>query len=134
MNTLSFHRLLAVAALIACCLSSCVTQLHLLDLAEDVGRKHGKAEPESEWNCLNEWKRVEDNPPSYIPAAYSSTAPRTEKEGVWEIDKRDGKRLFVPHNMPPPLSTGVLIGEAKKITANIQRSYTTTGPGILTMP
>jgi hypothetical protein len=127
-------RVVVVIALASVGLNSCVSQIHLIDLAEDVARSHRKAEPESEWNESKNWKRVSDEPVTYIPTVYPTSAPRTEKEGTWLTDKRDGKRMFVPNGIGGLISTGVLIGEAKKITNNIKRSYITTEPGFLLMP
>lgn len=126
---------LIVVIAIACVgLNACVTEIHLVDLAQDVARSHRKAEPESQWNESKNWKRVSDDPATYIPTVYPTSAPRTEKEGTWLTDKRDGKRMFVPNGIGGLISTGVLIGEAKKITNNIKRSYLTTEPGIMLMP
>lgn len=130
----SSFSLIVVIALACVGLNACVTEFHLVDLAQDVARSHRKAEPESEWNESKNWKRVSDNPATYIPTVYSDLAPRTEKEGVWLVDKRDSKRMFVPNGIGGLISTGVLIGEARKITNNIKRSYISTEPGILTMP
>ncbi|MGB0292547.1 MAG: hypothetical protein ACPGIA_08195 [Luteolibacter sp.] len=53
-------------------------------------------DPESKWNKYGWWKRISDDPPSYIPKDYPVTAPRTRAHGDWFVDQRDGKRLFVP--------------------------------------
>jgi hypothetical protein len=77
--------------------------------------------PESEWNRLGDWKKVGNDPPTYIPRGYTADSPRTEKNGDWFVDARDGKRLFVPKQSTPGkysaiISPGVLRGEAAKIT------------------
>ena len=73
-------------------------------------------DPESKWNNNGWWRRISDDPPSYIPTNYSATAPRTKASGTWLVDRRDGKRLFVP--------TG---DDYMKVDA---RSITTTNEGI----
>jgi hypothetical protein len=72
--------------------------------------------PESEWNNLGIWHRVGDTPPTYVPTGYGANQPRTDKDGMWFVDKRDGKRLFVPNHAVGHMDRGVLLGEAKKVT------------------
>jgi hypothetical protein len=72
----------------------------------------GTPAKESEWNAVGLWKRVGNNPPSYVPAGYSANRARTEREGRWFVDRRDGKRLFVPGAVEGELLTG----EAMKVT------------------
>ena len=72
--------------------------------------------PESEWNYLKMWRRVGSEPPTYIPDGYSPNLPRTESEGAWVVDKRDGKRLFVPNTKVGIYKPSILLGEATKIT------------------
>jgi len=50
------------------------------------------------------------------------------------VDKRDGKRLFVPNGNVREFSNGVLVGEATKIVGQGSRQYIYTRPGILMMP
>lgn len=75
----------------------------------------GKPVAEAEWNHLKIWQRVGDNPTTYIPSGYAANRPRTEHDGTWFVDKRDGKRLFVPDQKVGEWSPGVLAGEAKKV-------------------
>jgi|GEM_PF-6201896 len=65
---------------------------------------------ESRWNKYGWWRRVADDPPTYVPVRYSATAPRTEATGEWFVDPRDGKRMFVPHG------NEVLEADARAIT------------------
>jgi hypothetical protein len=73
--------------------------------------------PESVWNSLGIWQRIGDSPPTYIPKGYSRSLPRTEAEGVWFEDQRDGKRIFVPNNPVGGYNAEVLRHEAAKITS-----------------
>jgi hypothetical protein len=71
---------------------------------------------EAEWNQLHIWQRVGDTPPTYVPKGYGVKQPRTPQEGTLIVDRRDGKRFFVPKGGVPGYSAGVLVGEAKKVT------------------
>ena len=73
--------------------------------------------PESEWNRLGLWRQVADDPPTYIPDGYSDESPRTEQDGTWYIDKRDGKRVFVPDMKVGDYGPSVLQAEATKVTS-----------------
>lgn len=112
-------------------LSSCTVNVDVVGLAQDEARKHAKPKPESEWNQSGAWKRISDNPATYVPIDYPADSPRTEKEGTWFTDKRDGKRLFVPFVQAGPMKPGVATGEAKKITNNVKPSRISTSPGIM---
>ena len=72
--------------------------------------------PESEWNGSRLWEQVGDSPATYIPRSYGRNAPRGAGDGTWFVDRRDGKRLFVPKKTGGEVSAGVLRGEAIKIT------------------
>lgn len=72
--------------------------------------------PESEWNYLGIWRRVGSEPPTYVPDGYSPSSPRTESEGTWFVDKRDGKRLFVPNTKVGTYKPSILLREASKVT------------------
>lgn len=72
--------------------------------------------PESEWNDKGIWKQVEEDPPTYVPEGYPDDAPRTDSEGKWFHDERDGKRIFVPSRSVGGYSAGTLRGEASKVT------------------
>ena len=76
----------------------------------------GKPVAATDWNQLKIWRKIGDNPSTYVPTSYASSLPRTEKEGQWFTDRRDGKRLFVPNETTGQWSREVLFGEAKKIT------------------
>lgn len=92
--------------LLGACLSSCAM--------------HPPAE--AEWNSLHIWQRLPGDPPAYVPTGYKASLPRTEREGTWFSDKRDGKRLFVPSLKVGPWEPATLIGEAKKVTGFRQPS------------
>jgi hypothetical protein len=84
---------------------ACIAMLSLASCA-------GTSEKESEWNRVGLWKRIGDNPATYVPVEYDSTRPTTQREGTWFDDRRDGKRLFVPDGD----NGGLLTGEAMKVT------------------
>lgn len=71
---------------------------------------------EAEWNHLQIWRRVGDDPPTYVPKAYGVKQSRTSHEGTMIVDRRDGKRFFVPKEGVPGWSAGVLVSEARKAT------------------
>ena len=79
---------------------------------------------ESEWNRAGVWYRVEDTPPTYLPVGYSSGRPRTEAEGEWLVDERDGKRLFVPHGGTDRIRQPILRAEAAKVTNWEEEAFT----------
>jgi len=68
----------------------------------------------ADWNSLKIWHQVASHPPTYVPAGYGANQPRTESDGTWLRDQRDGKRFFVPKQAVRGLEPGVLMGEAKK--------------------
>jgi hypothetical protein len=70
-------------------------------------------DPESVWNRERTWKRISDNPPSYIPYNYTGALEGT---GEWITDQRDGKRLFVPSGGVEGFPESVLRAEAAKAT------------------
>lgn len=67
-----------------------------------------------DWNSQRLWQQVATPPPTYVPAGYAAHRPRTNRDGTWFTDPRDGKRLFVPKDGVPGWPPGVLAGEAKK--------------------
>lgn len=71
--------------------------------------------PESEWNKYRFWKKIQPDPPTYIPAAYPNSSPRTDGDGQWFVDHRDGKRLFAPNVLEGDISASVLAVEASQI-------------------
>jgi hypothetical protein len=70
---------------------------------------------ESEWNRLKVWKKIKANPPTYIPKEYSASSPRSDADGRWFEDERDGKRLFVPYAAQGGYSPSALAGDSRKI-------------------
>ncbi len=87
-----------------------------LELRARASRRKLPVVPESEWNGMRLWERVGDSPATYIPKGYGRNAPRGAGDGTWFVDRRDGKRLFVPKKTGGEVSAGVLRGEAIKIT------------------
>jgi hypothetical protein len=70
----------------------------------------------ADWNSLKIWQQVANHPPTYVPTGYGVGQSRTDRDGTWFTDQRDGKRLFVPKQAVRGLEPGVLTGEAKKAT------------------
>jgi hypothetical protein len=70
----------------------------------------------SDWNKLGWWHRVATDPPTYVPTGYAANRPRTAQDGRWFIDRRDGKRVFVPNTEVGGRSPQLLEGEARKVT------------------
>ncbi|WP_395716618.1 hypothetical protein [Prosthecobacter sp.] len=81
----------------------------------------------ADWNSHKIWQQVASNPPTYVPTGYAASQPRTDHDGTWFTDKRDGKRLFVPKNGVRGLEPGVLTGEAKKVTGSDGKPRLSTG-------
>jgi len=79
--------------------------------------------PDADWNSQRLWQQVATPPPTYVPTGYAANRPRSDRDGTWFTDPRDGKRLFVPKDGVPGLAPGVLEGEAKKAIG-----YTPPGP------
>jgi hypothetical protein len=75
-----------------------------------------RPKPAEDWNALKIWQQVHSTPPTYVPTGYAARQPRTDRDGTWFTDKRDGKRLFVPNQTVRGMTPGVLVGEAKKVT------------------
>ena len=71
--------------------------------------------PESVWNDDGLWYRVGGESPSYLPVGYSAEAPRNDAAGYWVVDKRDGKRFFIPRKGADGYSRAVLHAEASEI-------------------
>lgn len=74
--------------------------------------KRDKVTPESYWNVEGVWGRVADNPPTYQPVGYSGAL--SEEAGEWIVDKRDGKRFFVPKQEVRGVAPAVLWRDAMK--------------------
>jgi hypothetical protein len=94
----------------------------LLSASCSTGKK-----PEADWNRLRIWHQVASQPPTYVPTGYATDRPRTERDGAWFTDQRDGKRLFVPTQAVRGLQPGVLTGEAKKATGYDGKPRLTAG-------
>lgn len=83
----------------------------------DEAVEHGKGPvPEAEWNESGVWRRISNDPPTYLPIGYRTSLPRDERAGVWVLDQRDGKRLFVPNEGVGGYSHNVLMAEAHAAT------------------
>jgi hypothetical protein len=105
--------------------------VNIFEVARGLKERAGDPLQETEWNRMGLWQRVAEEPPTYIPTGYGASSPRTETEGTWIVDERDGKRLFVPNEKVGIHTPGAMIGEAKKITTWTPRDSTTTSPGIM---
>lgn len=111
-----FSLSLAALALTTPLLTQCSTTKKIADEVSDLGGIiDRKAPPESQWNALRIWKKVSESPLVYIPSDYPVTAPRSETNGTFFQDKRDGKQLFVPHQFDGAYSPAILRAEAKKV-------------------
>ncbi len=95
---------------------SFITLAILFPSCAQVPKNDRSLKPDAEWNQLGIWHRVGDKPQTYVPTGYAASAPRTDREGSWFIDQRDGKKFFVPNEKVSRWEPGVLTGEAKKIT------------------
>jgi len=125
-----FHLALATVVLVgtgclalAIVFSSCGAVFLAIGPMKLAGRKldetveHGRGPvPESEWNGTRVWRRISDHPPTYLPFGYGSSLPCNERTGTWVVDKRDGKRLFVPNNGVNGYSHAVLMADAQAAT------------------
>lgn len=108
-----------LSGLLALLLCSCGTYVY--DMSEiNEARKSKKVKPEHVWNAVGTWKRVADQPPTYVPAGMPAGTPRTSAHGEWFHDERDGKRLFVPKGGVPGLSEAVLRKDAIKNTTRFK--------------
>ena len=74
--------------------------------------KKEKLTPEAYWNVEGVWGRVSDNPATYQPVGYAGKLD--EASGEWIVDKRDGKRFFVPNVEVGGVSPAVLRRDAIK--------------------
>ena len=126
--------LCGLSSLLPCLLPSCVTSIDLVEVARGAAERRRGPQPESAWNQLGIWQRVSENPATYIPKGYPSSAPRSTKDGTWVMDERDGKRLFVPKENVGTFEPKVLLGEARKITNWRPRQLNDTQPGVIIMP
>ncbi len=115
-------------------LASCMSTIHLGELIQGDSDRYGKLLPETEWNNLGIWQRISEQPATYIPQGFGVSAPGGENDGRWFVDKRDGKRLFVPNGKVGEISNGVLEGEAMKIVGQGSRQSLFNRPGIRTRP
>ena len=116
-----FWTTITVAVACALALSSCGTVKNVTDKTTDLVTG-SKPESESEWNSERLWRRVGDDPPTYVPAAYTS---ESTENGEWFTDKRDGKRLFVPSGGAEGLPESVLRAEAWMATGKGKRPFQT---------
>lgn len=91
--------------------AGCLLVASLLCVSCSSGPKH-----DPDWNSQRLWQQVAYPPPTYVPTGYAAHRPRTDSDGTWFTDPRDGKRLFVPKDGTPGWPPGVLAGEAKKAT------------------
>jgi hypothetical protein len=115
-------------------LTSCVTSFDLVEVTRGAAERRRGPQPESAWNAVGLWQRVSENPATYIPQGYPASAPRSNRDGTWVMDVRDGKRLFVPNVTVEGYPPGVLLGEAKKITNWSPRQIHNTQPGFIAIP
>lgn len=83
--------------------------------------------PYADWNSFHLWHQVATQPPTYVPTGYGADRPRTDRDGTWFTDHRDGKRLFVPRQAVRGYEPGVLAGEAKKATGYDGKPRLTVG-------
>ena len=72
-----------------------------------------KPVPEAAWNSERTWKRIADQPPTYVPYLFKGSP---NESGEWIEDERDGKRLFIPAGGVDGFSEAVLRAEARKAT------------------
>jgi hypothetical protein len=108
-----------------------VSSIDFIEMGRAASDRRKGPLPESEWNHSGLWKRAGDSPATYIPAGYALNASRNEKSGTWFVDKRDGKRLFVPNTPVNGISQGVIKGEAIKVTNWPVREVRRTVPGLM---
>lgn len=47
-------------------LTSCVTSIDLVEAARGMAERTEGAKPESEWNAIGTWKKISDQPATYI--------------------------------------------------------------------
>lgn len=123
-----------ISVLACLLLSSCVTSIDLTEMVRGAAEKKQGPRPESQWNQLGIWRKISNNPATYIPRDYPVSAPRGNSHGTWVVDARDGKRLFVPHENAGDYDSAVLMGDAKKITNWQPRNLIDTRPGIMVVP
>jgi hypothetical protein len=64
-------------------------------LSESIEHAKGPL-PEADWNHDKLWYRIADAPPTYVPKGYSRDRSLGPSAGMWMVDKRDAKRLFIP--------------------------------------
>ena len=75
--------------------------------------------PESVWNAERSWKRIGQNPPTYVPYEFEGTPSAS---GEWLRDPRDGKQLYIPQGGVEGISESVLRAEAWKATHKTKAS------------
>ncbi len=110
--------------------NACSANLDLVEYAR-VQREKRHPDPESEWNRGGFWKRVGDEPATYIPTDYPESASRTD--GEWFEDSRDGKRFFAPKGGVEGVSEIIVRREAIKQSNPPAREPITTTTGIMNM-
>lgn len=123
-----------VSGLTCIFLSSCVTSIDLTEMVRGAAERRQGPRPEYQWNAMGTWRKISQNPATYIPRDYPISAPRGKSNGTWMVDARDGKRLFVPHEKAGDYDSAVLMGDAKKITNWQPRNLIDTRPGIMVVP
>lgn len=116
------HALLPGVARLACAHGWCWLFAALLGASCSTAKK-----PDADWNSLHLWHQVATQPPTYVPTGYGPDRPRTDRDGTWFTDQRNGKRLFVPKQAVRGWEPGVLAGEAKKVTGYDSKPRLTAG-------
>ena len=104
---------LVPVALLFLTLSSCALEWNGLGPADAIASSL-QLTPENRWNVCGVWKRVEDNPPTYLPTDCPTSVPRDSSRGQWVTDKRDGKRFFIPAGGTEEFKESVLLCDARK--------------------
>ena len=94
----------------------CVSCTNFVALAKKDADKRRGPPPESEWNVKGVWKRVSNDPATYIPTGYSVSASLQAEAGDWVVDPRDGKRFFIPNAVTGGYTPKMLESDALKMT------------------
>lgn len=117
--------LLPVLLLAACATSSPVGPVRGID--DNYGFtsslfRHSVDHRKDDWDPVNIWYRVSDNPPTYLPKGTPASTPLDTAHGTLFVDAVDGWRFFVPKGGAAGYSEGTLRGQADKITNDVTRS------------
>jgi hypothetical protein len=59
------------------------------------------------------WRRIDGDPPSYVPKPWPVHMSPTAQRGEWLSDPQDGTRYFVPKSACGGMASGVWRGTAK---------------------